>query len=125
MERERVEIAQELLLKAHVMANHTTASRRSPLRNRPPSASSSIPPSVGGNTSMRVQDLHPADSISKDSIQELELLHREAMGQLKDVSNQIIAVVCIYFSLLKISFRMDKTEAKLSNIDMQSSTVGL
>jgi len=40
------------------------------------------------------------------AVEELQQLHREAIGQLKD-----------------ISYRMDHTEAKLSNIDMHTSQV--
>ncbi len=92
MERERAEATQELLLKAHVMTQHTLPQRTmmtsqqrmaSPTRNLSPSPPPFIPPPAPLSSSppiMRMQDLHP------QHLDELEQLHREALGQLKDVS---------------------------------------
>lgn len=102
MERERAEVTQEVLLKAHVMASN---SRRSPLKGRPsptPPDSSAYLSTSNPNSeqstrheaSMRVQDLahHPrADNtnLPPTLIAELEHLHKQTLGQLRDVSHLV------------------------------------
>jgi hypothetical protein len=93
MERERAEVAQELLLKAHVMANHSAPSRKSPLKMH-------TSPTPSRYDVMRVQDLNSTNnSKTPPSLEELAQLHHEALGQLKDVS-------CLYILSFYLCIRI-------------------